>query len=149
MYYKNMSSTNLSSESSTKKSKFKSLKSLTSMFDIDSIHIILIIILVSSNLYYYSLFVNRNIDYNDQDQVEKLKKTIGIINIFVGMFIVGVIIIKLIQQKLETKNAKLLSTIIITLLGLVPVVMYLIQIVNSFQDKNDAYNLLLRCRNLI
>jgi hypothetical protein len=47
-----------------------------------------------------------------------------------------------------TKNAKLLSTIIISLLGLIPVVIYLIQIVNSFQDKNDAYNLLLRCRNL-
>ena len=147
-----MSSTVLSSESSTKKSKLNSLKSsiksLTSMIDIDSIHIILILILVSSNLYYYALFINRNIDYNSQDQVEKLKKSIGIINIFVGMFIVGIIIIKLIQEKIETKNAKLLSTIIISLLGLVPVVIYLIQIVNSFQDKNDAYNLLLRCRNL-
>jgi len=137
-----------SSKSSIKKSKLNSLKSLTSMFDIDSIHIILILILVASNLYYYALIVNRNIDYNDEEQIEKLKKSIGIINIFVGMFIVGIIIIKLIQQKLETKNAKLLSTIIITLLGLVPVVIYLIQIVNSFQDKNDAYNLLLRCRNL-
>jgi len=137
-----------SSKSSIKKSKLNSLKSLASMFDIDSIHIILILILVTSNLYYYALIVNRNIDYNDEEQIEKLKKSIGIINIFVGMFIVGIIIIKLIQQKLETKNAKLLSTIIITLLGLVPVVIYLIQIVNSFQDKNDAYNLLLRCRNL-
>ena len=137
-----------SSKSSIKKSKLNSLKSLTSMFDIDSIHIILTLILVASNLYYYALIVNRNIDYNDEEQIEKLKKSIGIINIFVGMFIVGIIIIKLIQQKLETKNAKLLSTIIITLLGLVPVVIYLIQIVNSFQDKNDAYNLLLRCRNL-
>jgi hypothetical protein len=137
-----------SSKSSIKKSKLNSLKSLTSMFDIDSIHIILILILVASNLYYYALIVNRNIDYNDEEQIEKLKKSIGIINIFVGMFIVGIIIIKLIQQKLETKNAKLLTTIIISILGLVPVVIYLIQIVNSFQDKNDAYNLLLRCRNL-
>ena len=139
----------MSSSESTKKSKLRSsLKSLTSMMDIDSIHIILIMILVSSNLYYYSLFVNRNIDYNDEDQIEKLKKSIGIINIFVGMFIVGIVIIKIIQQKLETKNAKLLATVIITLLGLVPVVLYLIQIVQSFQDKNDSYNLLLRCRNL-
>lgn len=145
-----MSSTNLSSdlssELSTKKYKLKSIKS---MFDIDSIHIILILILVSSNLYYYALIVNRNIDYNDPEQIDKIKKSIGIINIFVAIFIVGAIIIKLIQQKLETRNAKLLSTIIITILGLVPVVMYLIQIVNSFQDKNDAYNLLLRCNNLI
>ena len=102
-----MSSKILSSESLIKKSK---LKSLTSMFDIDSIHIILILILVASNLYYYALLVNRNIDYNDEEQIEKLKKSIGIINIFVGMFIVGIIIIKLIQQKLETKNAKLLAT---------------------------------------
>jgi hypothetical protein len=145
-----MSSSESSTISSIKKSSLKSsLKSLTSMMDIDSIHIILILILVASNLYYYALLVNRNIDYNDEEQIEKLKKSIGIINIFVAMFIVGIIIIKLIQQKLETKNAKLLSTIIISLLGLVPVVLYLIQIVQSFQDKNDAYNLLLRCRNLI
>jgi len=135
--------------SSDKKLSFKSLKSLTSMMEIDSIHIILIMILVVSNLYYYALLVNRNIDYNDEDQVEKLKKSIGVINIFVAMFIVGIIIIKIIQQKLETKNAKLLATIIISLLGLVPVVMYLIQIVHSFQDKNDSYNLLVKCRNLL
>lgn len=145
-----MSSTESSTILSSKKSKLtSSIKSLTSMFDIDSIHIILIMILVSSNLYYYSLIVNRNIDYNDQVQIEKLKKSIGIISLFVGMFIVGIIIIKIIQQKLETKNAKLLATVIISLLGLVPVVLYLIQIVQSFQNKNDAYNLLLRCRNLI
>lgn len=144
-----MSSSESSKILSTKSKLTYKLKSLTSMMDIDSIHIILIMILVTSNLYYYALLVNRNIDYNDQDQIEKLKKSIGIINIFVGMFIVGIIIIKIIQQKLETKNAKLLSTIIISLLGLVPVVLYLIQIVQSFQDKNDAYNLLLRCRNLI
>ena len=139
-----------STESKDKKSKLtSSLKSLTSMMDIDSIHIILLMILVASNLYYYSLFINRNIDYNDEEQVKKLKNTIGIINIFVGMFIVGIIIIKIIQQKLETKNAKLLATIIISLLGLVPVVLYLIQIVHSFQNKNDSFNLLLRCRNLI
>lgn len=139
-----------STESKDKKSKLSSsFKSLTSMMDIDSIHIILLMILVASNLYYYSLFINRNIDYNDEEQVKKLKNTIGIINIFVGMFIVGIIIIKIIQQKLETKNAKLLATVIISLLGLVPVVLYLIQIVHSFQNKNDSFNLLLRCRNLI
>jgi len=143
-----------STESKSIKSKLSSslsssVKSLTSMMDIDSIHIILLMILVASNLYYYSLFINRNIDYNDDEQVKKLKNTIGIINIFVGMFIVGIIIIKIIQQKLETKNAKLLATVIISLLGLVPVVLYLIQIVHSFQNKNDSFNLLLRCRNLI
>lgn len=129
----------------TPKNKF----TLTSMMDIDSIHIILLLILVTSNLYYYSLLINRNIDYNDSEQINKLNKSIGVINIFVGMFIVGIFIIKIIQQKLETKGAKLVATIIITLLGLIPIIMYLIQIVQSFQNKNDAYNLLLRCRNLI
>jgi hypothetical protein len=125
------------------------IKSFTSMMDIDSIHIILLVILVVSNLYYYSLLINRNIDYNDQDQIKSLKKTIGIINLFVGLFIVGVVVLKIIQQKMETKNAKLFATIFITLLGVVPVVMYLIQIVQSFQNKNDAYNLLMRCRSLL
>ena len=125
------------------------IKSFISMMDIDSIHIILLVILVVSNLYYYSLLINRNIDYNDADQIKSLQKTIGVINLFVGLFIVGVIILKIIQQKMETKNAKLFATIFITLLGVVPVVMYLIQIVQSFQDKNDAYNLLVRCRSLL
>ena len=125
------------------------VRSFTSMMDIDSIHILLLLILVISNLYYYSLFINRNIDYNDEDQIKSLQKTIGLINLFVGLFIVGVIILKIIQQKMETKNAKLIATIFITILGLVPVVMYLIQIVQSFQDKNDAFNLLIRCRALL
>jgi hypothetical protein len=133
-----------------KKSKLSMIaSSLSSMMSIDSIHILLILILVSSNLYYYALLINRNIDYNDEEQIKKLQKTIGLINLFVALFIIGIIILKIIQQKLETKNAKLLSTILITLIGLVPVVLYLIQIVKSFQDKNDAYNLLIRCRNLI
>ena len=125
------------------------IKSFISMIDIDSIHIILLVILVVSNLYYYSLLINRNIDYNDADQIKSLQKTIGVINLFVGLFIIGVIILKIIQQKMETKKAKLFATIFITLLGVVPVVMYLIQIVQSFQDKNDAYNLLVRCRSLL
>jgi len=125
------------------------IKSFISMMDIDSIHIILLVILVVSNLYYYSLLINRNIDYNDADQIKSLQKTIGVINLFVGLFIIGVIILKIIQQKMETKKAKLFATIFITLLGVVPVVMYLIQIVQSFQDKNDAYNLLVRCRSLL
>jgi formate-dependent nitrite reductase membrane component NrfD len=122
---------------------------LKNMMDIDSIHIILLLILVASNLYYYSLFINRNIDYNDEAQITMTQKTISTINLFVGMFLVGVVIVKLIQQKLKTKNGKLLATIIVSILGLIPVVMYLIQIVDSFQNKNDAYNLLVRCRNLI
>jgi formate-dependent nitrite reductase membrane component NrfD len=122
---------------------------LKNMMDIDSIHIILLLILVASNLYYYSLFINRNIDYNDEAQITMTQKTISTINLFVGMFLVGVVIVKLIQQKLKTKNGKLLATIIVSILGLIPIVMYLIQIVDSFQNKNDAYNLLVRCRNLI
>lgn len=137
-------------EIKVKKSKLTAITSaLSSMMSIDSIHILLLLILVTSNLYYYSLIVNRNIDYNDENQIEKIKNTIGLTNLFVALFIVGIIILKIIQQKIETKNGKLLATIFITLLGIVPVVLYLIQIVQSFQNKNDAYNLLVRCRNLI
>ena len=71
-------------------------------------YIILLVILVVSNLYYYSLLINRNIDYNDADQIKSLQKTIGVINLFVGLFIIGVIILKIIQQEMETKKAKLL-----------------------------------------
>lgn len=123
--------------------------SIRAMMDIDSVHIILILILVASNLYYYSLIVNRNIDYNDEEQIKSLKKTIGLINLFAGVFLIGVIILKIVQTKLKTKKAKLMATIFISLLGLVPVVLYLIQIVQSFQNKNEAYNLLVRCRNLL
>jgi hypothetical protein len=125
------------------------MKSFTSMMDIDSIHIILLILLVVSNLYYYSIIVNRNIDYNDEDEIKSLQKIIGLINLFVGLFLIGVIIIKIIQQKMQTKKAKLVATIIISLLGLVPIIIYLIQIVNSFQNKNNAYNLLVKCRSLL
>jgi len=146
--------TDTTSNSTPKKSIRSSITSslrasLRSMMDIDSIHIILILILVASNLYYYSLIVNRNIDYNDEEQINSLKKTIGLINLFVGIFLIGIIILKIIQQKLETKKSKLLATIFISFLGMVPIVLYLIQIVQSFQNKNDAYNLLVRCRNLL
>jgi len=145
-----MSEANGNTQIKIQKSKLSLIaSSLSSMMTIDSIHIILLLILISSNLYYYSIIVNRNIDYNDEEQIEKLKKTIGLTNLFVSLFIIGIIILKIIQQKIQTKNGKLLATIFISLLGLVPVILYLIQIVQSFQNKNNSYNLLVRCRNLI
>jgi hypothetical protein len=144
-----MSETN-NTEIRINKSKLSLIaSSLSSMMTIDSIHIILLLILISSNLYYYSIIVNRNIDYNDEEQIEKLKKTIGLTNLFVSLFIIGIIILKIIQQKIQTKNGKLLATIFISILGIVPVILYLIQIVQSFQNKNNSYNLLVRCRNLL
>ena len=145
-----MSEANGNTQIKIQKSKLSLIaSSLSSMMSIDSIHIILLLILISSNLYYYSIIVNRNIDYNDEEQIEKLKKTIGLTNLFVSLFIIGIIILKIIQQKIVTKNGKLLATIFISLLGLVPVILYLIQIIQSFQNENNSYNLLVRCRNLI
>ena len=145
-----MSEANGNAQIKIQKSKLSLIaSSLSSMMSIDSIHIILLLILISSNLYYYSIIVNRNIDYNDEEQIEKLKKTIGLTNLFVSLFIIGIIILKIIQQKIVTKNGKLLATIFISLLGLVPVILYLIQIIQSFQNENNSYNLLVRCRNLI
>jgi len=117
--------------------------------EIDQVHVVLLMLLVTSNLYYYSLLVNRNIDYNDDKSVDNIKKTIGIINIFVAIFVFGVIVIKLIRQKIQTSKGKLLATIFIVILGIIPVIMYLVQIISSYQNKNDAYNLLTRCQKLL